>query len=474
MSRRILWGWVLVALVGGSAHAQVTVTRAQIPTRSALSRLELERHWMAAVPTNATEKLIRISIADNLLFAQTDHANFYLYEAETGRLIWATTLGSRTGTAQPASANSRMVFVTNANMLYTLDRNTGRTVWTENLHAIPTSPTACDEDRVMVGLDTGMLRAFELFERDDKGLIKKDLRDQPIVASRALFAWNWQTGGGPMTSRPLPAGRLVAFAGRDGRAYVALAATPTMIYRIATGGEIDASMASHGTRTLLIPSADKNLYAVDLFTADVKWTVSTGSPVMQEPLVSDNDTYVMNAAGVLTAIDVPSGRTRWSVPTHEGRLLSVGKTRIYLETPDGDLFIVDRRTGQMLADPRTTYSRAGLNLRDYDLTLTNRLNDRIYLATSDGLIVALREMGQLRPRPLHDPAAKPFGYIPPEGIPEENPALAPLPGAVEPGAEPAPAPEPGAEPAPTEPAPGAEPVPAPGAEPVPAPAGEPK
>lgn len=453
MSRRILLSWVLVALVGSSAHAQITVTQAQIPKRSALSRLELERHWMAAVPTNATEKLIRISIADNLLFAQTDHANFYVYDAETGRMLWGTTLGARTGRAQPASANSRMVFVTNTNMLYTLDRNTGRTIWTENLHAIPTSPTAADEERVMVGLDTGLLRAFDLFERDSNGLIKKDLRDQPIVASRALFAWNWQTAG-PMTGRPLPAGRLVAFGAHDGRAYVALASTPTMVYRIATGGEIFASMASFGTRTLLVPSADKNVYAVDLFTADIKWTVSTGSPVMQEPLVSDNDAYVMNAAGVLTAIDVPSGTSRWSVPTHEGRLLAVGKSRIYLETPDADLFIVDRRTGQMLADPRTTYSRAGLNLRDYDLTLTNRLNDRLYLATSSGLIVALREMGQLRPRLLHDPAAKPFGYIPPEGIPDETKAVAPLPGALEPGAEPMP----------TEPAPGAEPVPAPGDE----------
>ena len=77
-----------------------------------------------------------------------------------------------------------------------------------------------------------------------------------------------------------------------------------MLYRIATGGEIDAPLGTYGTRLLLIPSADKNVYAVDLFTANVNWTFSSGAPVLQEPLVADNDVYVVNKAGILGSLDV--------------------------------------------------------------------------------------------------------------------------------------------------------------------------
>ena len=47
--------------------------------------------------------------------------------------------------------------------------------------------------------------------------------------------------------------------------------------------------------------------------------------------------------------------------------------------------------------------------------LTNNLNDRLYMATPSGLVICLREIGQLQPRPLRDPKQPPFGYIPPEG-----------------------------------------------------------
>ena len=60
--------------------------------------------------------------------------------------------------------------------------------------------------------------------------------------------------------------------------------------------------------------------------------------------------------------------------------------------------------------------RAGLNLRDYDLNIVNRFNDRLYFATPSGMIVCIRESGQVAPRPLKDPTAHPFGFVPPEGI----------------------------------------------------------
>jgi len=295
MARRILlaWAWVVSILAAApSASAQLSVGRDLLPTRSALARLGLERNWMALVPVSGAERLLSISLAERMFFAQTNLGNFFAYDAESGRLLWSAHLTRRSATAQPVSVNSRLVFMTSSNELFGIDRGTGRIVFKVNLGILPTSATACDEQHVMVGLSNGKLVAFQLYDPADK---KKTLYEHP------RDAWNWQTLGGPLTSRPLPAQQFVAFGGQDGKLYVALAdlpqdMIPVMLYRIGTGGPITAPLGAYGTRTVLVPSTDKNVYAVDLFGAEVKWTYPSGAPVTQQPMAADEGVYVTNTA----------------------------------------------------------------------------------------------------------------------------------------------------------------------------------
>ncbi|MHC5543133.1 outer membrane protein assembly factor BamB family protein, partial [Singulisphaera rosea] len=307
MSRKlILWSSLIWASLAPVAWSQTPFTKGLVPTRSALGRVGLEQDWMAAIPLVGTERLAEVSIADTLLFAQTNHANFYTYDAETGRLLWSATLGKRTGDVYPASANSRLVFVTNSNSLFALDRQTGRVVWTENLSVLPTSPTICDEERVAVGLNNGLLRGFDLRILDNKNVVKKDDKGQFVLAPKAKFAWNWQTGGA-LSSRALFAGKLIAFGGHDGKLYVTMTEEAKPVYRFPTGGSITSPLAYHGTRTLLVPSEDGNVYAIDLFTGVARWIFSAAAPVMQAPLVVGDDAYIANTAGILYAVDANTG-----------------------------------------------------------------------------------------------------------------------------------------------------------------------
>ncbi len=95
--------------------------------------------------------------------------------------------------------------------------------------------------------------------------------------------------------------------------------------------------------------------------------------------------------------------------------------KLYLRSYNLDLFVMDRKTGRMLIDPSETFIRAGLKLREYDLDIVNRFHDRIYFATSSGMIVCLREAGLPTLRLLKDPKARHFGYVPPEGLKETPP-----------------------------------------------------
>jgi outer membrane protein assembly factor BamB len=436
MFGRLLPFWVFVSgvLVGGSARAQAPFPVDLIPTRTALERLGLERQWFGVIPLVESERLMRISMSGDRLFAQTDYAMVHAFDSESGRLLWSAQVGERTGFARGVTSNSFAVFVTNANIVHALEKQTGRPIWKQNLNTIPTSPPACDENHVAVGLTSGRVIAFNLKIRDQKG-------NESILRAPSQ-AWAWTTGG-PVLTRPLPASQFFAFGSSDGKAYVVAASEWTSLYRISTGGPIGEGLGAYGTRTLLIPSGDNNLYGVDLLTSRVLWAFPSGAPIDQEPLVADSDVYTINTAGNLSVIDPNTGEPRWTSSTQGGRLAAISGTKLFLRSYNLDLFLMDRKTGRMLVDPGETHIRAGLNLREFDLDVVNRFNDRMYFATSSGLIVCMRETGHPQPRLLRDPNALPFGYVPPEGVRDTPPPAPAADTSVqpknEPGAEEAPA-----------------------------------
>ncbi len=401
--------WVIVGtiLAGSSARAQMPFPHDLVPPRSALERLGLERQWFGVVPLIETERLLRISLAEQTIYAQTSYARLHAFDAESGRLLWSAFLGERSNFARGVAANSFAVFATNANILHALDKKTGRRIWTYDLQTIPTSTPAADDHRVVVGMTSGKLIGFNLK--------KKDAQNNEQILTSVLPTWSWATGG-PVTTRPLLADQLVAYGGGASQAYVAMTEETTQLYRFSTGGLIGEGLGAFGTRTLLIPSADKNLYAVDLLTAKLLWTFASGAPIEQEPLVADQDIFVVNTAGFLSLLDPETGTPRWTISTQGGQLTAVSAKKVYLRSYNLDLFLIDRATGKTLADPGETHVRAGLNLREFDMSVVNRFDDRLYFATSSGLIVACREPGQVKPRLLRDPKARPFGYVPPEGL----------------------------------------------------------
>jgi outer membrane protein assembly factor BamB len=400
MPRRLALASLALLLTLGTAQGQVSFGNNAIPGRRALARVNLDLQFSTVVPLIGAEKLIQISIDDGMLFAQTNHANFYTFDAETGRFLWSAHLGTVTTKARPVSVNSYAVYVSNSNSIFGLDRRSGRKMWEQDLTDIPSSSTAADENVVLVGLESGKLESFE--------------------AKTGKIRWNIQTNA-RISSHPIVAGKVVAFGSEDKKLYLSKVETPQLMWRFACGGSIVAPLATSGVRTLFVPSSDRALYSVDLFTGIENWTYATGSPVEQEPLVSDNDVYVINDEGFLTDVDIATGKPKWTISTLGGRLISVSATKVYLESHDDDLFVVDRVTGKVVYDPSTTFKRSGINLRDYVLGPTNRFDDRLYFGTSHGLVICLREIAQVKPRPIRDPKEKPFGYVPPEGYPEGPP-----------------------------------------------------
>lgn len=436
MSRRLalVLAPLLLGMAGPLVQAQSTVPQDLIPKRTSLARLGLERQWMAVVPVAGSEQVLRISRSKDLFFVQTSQAMLHVYDAETGQHRWSAQLGEQASYARPVSSNSFAVFATCSNIMQALDRNTGRPIWKADLGTIPTSGTTCDEEHLLVGLNTGKINCYRLKKAQERGPDK--ILDKPALA------WNLQTAGKVMTL-PLIAERISCLGSNDGRVFVTLTDEPTPLYRVKTGGPIGEGLGTFGTRMLLVPSADYNLYAVDVLTTKILWTFPSGAPFEQAPLIAGEDIFAINTAGNLSLLEPSTGSPKWTLSTPSARLLGTSPTKVYLRSIDNDLLVVDRASGKVVADPAATFQRAGLNLREFDQSFTDRYDDRLFLGTSSGVVVCLREIALTTPQLLRDPKALPFAHVPPEGI-KEKPA--PLPTETDPAAEPnaaaAPAPEP--------------------------------
>ena len=78
-------------------------------------------------------------------------------------------------------------------------------IWDKRMEGSAEGAVAANEERVMVGLGSGKLVAYNA--RDHS-------KDKPPGRSAGTFAWAWQTRK-TITARPIPAGRVVAFASQD-------------------------------------------------------------------------------------------------------------------------------------------------------------------------------------------------------------------------------------------------------------------
>ncbi|MEO6808647.1 MAG: PQQ-binding-like beta-propeller repeat protein [Isosphaeraceae bacterium] len=382
------------------------------------------------------------AIRGGLIFAQTNRANLHVYDAETGQYLWAANLGAPTADARPIAVNSSMIFITNLKDLSALDRQTGRQVWKIRLEDVPSSVPAADEDRVAVGLVSGKLQGFATRETPIDP-------DHPERKQAGGFLWAWQTNA-RLTSRPVIADRLIAFGSQDGKLYVGVLHPSSLLFRYLTGGPITANLGTYGSRTLIVPSEDNVVYAVDLYTAETKWAFATGAPVKQEPLVCRGTTpdirhevFIVNVNGSMYSLDPENGESLWNQQVGDGKLLAISQTRVYLATAFNDLFVLNRANGAVVSTPRQTFELAGLDLREYALTVINNHNDRLYMATPSGSLLSLREAGQLVPYDIRDPKRPTFGVIP-TTAPRTIPAVEPMPAAAEPADDnvvPAPEPE---------------------------------
>lgn len=405
--KTMLWVVMLTACLGLSeAAAQSNPLAPLLPTQASLSRLKLTRMWWGNSMLNSTrDKLDFLNLDDNLLFAHSSSGILTCFDAETGRRIWSTNLGGADEPAFPPATNDSLVIIPSGSSLIALNKFTGDIVWQFGLPRSPSTAPIMDDTQVYLGTSDDSMMAFQMTE-----LSKFYNRRLTIASSQLAVRWKYSILG-HIDYTPIQSGDLISFFGSNRTTYT-VSRGRDLKYTFDTPAPVSAGLTSN-KGILYICSEDARIFALDVRTGSLRWQTVVGAAIQRTPRVIQDDLFVTPTGYGMFRMRARDGIELWSQPARGvDQFLGASADAVFGSDRAKNLVRLNRATGQI---------QGRLPLDRFTLRVENDLTDRLYLATPQGTIIALREQGAELPLYFKYPERLP---LMPEFAPEEPAAPA--------------------------------------------------
>jgi outer membrane protein assembly factor BamB len=321
------------------------------------------------------------------LYATSQRGTVHAIDAETGRTLWSTAVGSPQFPTTAPAANDKFVGVINGSTLYILQAENGSLAWSRVCVGAPGAGPALTSDIVYVPMISGQMEVRWL---DDPKL--------PVP--------NFKSFGRAMV-QPAVSLNSVAWPTDLGNLYVALADRPGMRFRLEAGEAIDAAPAFLEPDKLFATSRDGYVYCVNEEYGNVIWRFTTGESISHSPVALGNYVYAITQRGHMFAVNVENGqdlndelkdelRQQAKSPAEleaaqKLKAWPIPGMRNFVAGNDKRLYVCDNRGNLVIIHPRTGARLGSIAAAQSDLPLLNVHTDRIILASSTGLVQCLRE-----------------------------------------------------------------------------------
>ena len=395
----VLAGWLGVS----EAAAQSNPLAPLLPTNSALSRLKLTRMWWGSATMNASrDKLLFLTLDDTLIYAHASSGILSCFDSETGRKLWASSLGGTDDPAFAPVANDTLVIIASGSNLIALNKMTGDIVWDFPLPVSPSTSPIIDEKQVYLGTTDGSLMAFDLEQ-----LANRFNKRLTVESAGMAIRWKYKITAN-IYSQPVSSGDLISFAGTNLTTYT-VSRGRDLRYTFDTPASVSAGLASN-RGLLYICSGDARIFALNVETGALRWQTVVGAPIYETPRLIQDDLFVSPEGIGMFRFRARNGVELWDRPAR-------GVEKFVGATPDS-IFGSDRAMNLVRLSRQTGAVQGILPLNRFSLRVANDLTDRLYMATPTGMIIALREPGRELPLYFKFPERLP---IMPEFAPEEAP-----------------------------------------------------
>ncbi len=428
--KKFLFAFTALLIGSWCAFAQPpykVYTSPKLPVRDALERMNLQVAWNTRVTVDGNrDGILSVQLlpgATNQLVVQTYKGAIFLYDADTGDLIWKTRAGEAFWSAQPAAFNTQSIFVTRRNMLYVLNRYDGsQRVYTLDpvrkridfgypLLFTPNAAPVADENFLYLSmgdrLSAIVIPDFAGIERARKHIEKLKKEGKPILPTdedyvpegpdspQPDFYWGYKFATQFLATPPLVYGEQLSMLTTDG--------VMTSVGRFGRGpreelfefkliGKSPAAAAQY-RNIAYVGSDDFNVYAINMNNGRLAWRHVSGAPILIPPVANDADVFVSPKRTGLRRLDRLTGREMWTNRDTE-RFLAANPAYVYALDHIGKFYVVDMRRGTTLATH---------DLSDWAISIANEWTDRIYLAANDGQVLCLRHRDFAKPLVMRTP-----------------------------------------------------------------------
>ncbi|MCA8964337.1 MAG: PQQ-binding-like beta-propeller repeat protein [Planctomycetes bacterium] len=280
-------------------------------------------------------------------------------EAPTGEVLWTSPVAFQLrcgyGLVLSPAADFDALLVSGETGLTAIDRGSGELLWHTEIPQGVASPAVAGDVVVAGGFD-GKIHGFKL--RTGELLYSVDyLADRPEDPP-GFSGESARLGDRP--ARPGDAaadGDLVVVPVFDQCRVIAVdAAKGERRWAYATAGWV-YPCPTIGERLVLVASQDKHLHAVDRQTGALVWKVKARARNEGAAVIADGRAFFGSCDSRLYCVGIDSGEVAWKYETeHEkgfgapiySRPLVLGD-KVYLAAMSGKLYVVDRRSGELVA-----------------------------------------------------------------------------------------------------------------------------
>lgn len=385
-----------------------SVAAQNVPSSGSLARIGLERAWVSQARVDPGRgRLTHLSVDERYVYAQASNGSLTAFDAETGNRHWVVQLGPPDRTTFAAVSNADLVLVVTGMTVFGVEKSSGHVVWTTKMPVSASTSAVVDDEYFYIGTSDGSVYAFNMAvvaykEKTGRlpGTFNPSTKEvtSPVgpVAASNIWMWRYRTGRS-LRQPPMLTSNSVLLGDTSGQIYGISSGTPEdlggkLMFQFQAGEGTAGSMLSRGS-TAFIATGDNRIVAVDSVKGQVLWRYSVGHKILGSPLMIGKTIYLAAVSEGLIAIDSETGT---QVATPNGPWWVPNTTKMVGATKS-TVFASDRQWNLIAADRETAQPKGQLALVPFKHRIPNDLNDRLYMASPEGLILCLREIGSEEP-----------------------------------------------------------------------------
>ncbi|MEZ5943815.1 MAG: PQQ-binding-like beta-propeller repeat protein [Planctomycetaceae bacterium] len=364
--------FAVALLMGMPVSAQI-----RLPKEEELNPLGLTMMWWAQATIDRNR--------DEVEFITNDEQNVYLqsrsglmttFNVETGERRWSKLLGKPDRVGYPASTNDEQLLVSIGSNVISMDKMTGQELWKLRVPELPSASPEVDDNLAYVGTVDGSVYAFDLKR-------VRELHQESRLPEWAHIAQRWhRQAPGEITSSPISTGATVSFASKSGVVIGVNTRDKKPRFDFYSDGQI-VSPVGRSQDLIFVTDDNGRLFCINQDNGQLRWTYSTGTSIHEQPKAVGNQVFIITHRRGMECLSLASGNTIWAQPGIT-QFVGASDTRVYCSDVSGNLIIINRQDGSVLAT---------LRMRKYSMRISNDRTDRIVLSTPGGLVVCLRETG---------------------------------------------------------------------------------